>query len=77
MTEACLPSGRYAVALVGGDLGAIVPILGYTALRAGLIAAGIWLLGARKHLVRNSVAGALGVEAYVLTWAAIQKRGQS
>jgi hypothetical protein len=69
---AALPSGQAAYALMHGDPGALLRVLGYTAFRALLIGAGLFAFGNREHLVRNSIAGALGVEAYVLWWASRQ-----
>jgi hypothetical protein len=75
-----LPSGSAAAALLDGDLTAIGPTIGYTGLRAVLIATGMVLAGEREHVVRNAVAGSLAIEAFVLGWAAWkrkQKTGES
>jgi hypothetical protein len=63
-----LPSGDAACALVHGDDAR-------QALRTGLIAAGIYAAGERKNLLRNSVGGALAIEAFVLGWAYFKRSG--
>jgi hypothetical protein len=66
---AALPSGQAAYDLTHGDRSAFAPVLKYTAMRALLIGAGLFVVGERDHLVRNAVAGAVGIEIYVLWWA--------
>lgn len=80
MTDArcsALPSGQAAFDLVAGDFAALPRVVGFTAARAGLIALGMLALGDRsdrKAIVPNAVAGALGIEAFVLAWAAWKTR---
>lgn len=71
---AALPSGRAAFDLVHGDPKAAVPVVGYTLLRSLLIAGGLYVAGEREHLMRNAIAGAIGIEVYVLLWAALQPK---
>lgn len=70
-----LPSGRAWLAFVrNGDVSALGEALGHTALRATLIGAGLWVAGARREtLVRDSVAGSLGVDAFILMWSLCQR----
>jgi len=69
--DACLPSGKAWVAFVqGGDVGALGSALTHTGIRAALIGTGLWLAGAEKDtLVRDSVAGSLGVDAFIFLWS--------
>jgi hypothetical protein len=69
-----LPSSDAAVTLVKGDIApGLVGVIGSTLLRAGLIAGGLYLVGERKHLVRNAVAAAGAIEIFVLAWVAGKK----
>jgi len=52
-----------------GDLGAVVPVVGYTVLRAGIIGTGLLAVGQRKRLVVSSLAASIAIELYVLGWA--------
>lgn len=61
-----LPSGEAACRLVEGDLSAIPPTVAWTGVRAGAIAAGLWLFGERKHVLAKALAGAVAVEVVVL-----------
>jgi hypothetical protein len=65
-----LPSGTSAYRLMTGDPMGIVGVVGHTLGRSVLVGTGMAVAGERKHLVRNAVAGALGIEAFVLAWAA-------
>jgi hypothetical protein len=65
-----LPSGSSAVALLSGDVRALPAVVGYTAARAALIGTGLLVAGERAHVIRNAVAGALAIEAFVLVWGA-------
>lgn len=64
-----LPSGRAAVDLVNGKPGGLVKTVACTLGRAALIGTGMWLGGKRENLGRDAVAGAVGIEAFVLAWA--------
>lgn len=78
MTKPCsaLPSGQAAFDLVEGDTGALPRVVGFTVARAGLIALGMYALGGkRENLVRDSLAGACGIEVFVLAWA-LWRKGQ-
>lgn len=70
---AALPSSDAACDLVQGNVSALPKVLGTTLLRGGLIAAGLYVAGERAHLLRNSVAGALAIEVFVLGWALFKK----
>lgn len=76
MSEQCdtLPSAQSAAALVRGESGSFVRVVGHTLLRAGLIGVGLAIAGEREKLVRYSVAGALGIEAFVIGYAYWQRR---
>jgi len=65
-----LPSGTSAYRLMSGDPSGLVGVVGHTVGRSVLVGVGMAVAGERKHLVRNAVAGALGIEAFVLVWAA-------
>jgi hypothetical protein len=69
-----LPSSAAACELVEGNLSAVPKVLLTTGLRAGLIAAGMYALGERQNLLRNSVGGALAIEAFVLAWAYFKQK---
>lgn len=64
-----LPSGRAAVDLVNGKPGGLVKTIACTIGRAALIGTGMWIGGKRENLGRDAVAGAVGIEAFVLAWA--------
>ncbi len=66
-----LPSSECAYRLVSGDWSALPAVIGTTAFRAGLIGLGMYAFGnekTRENLVRNSIAGAVMVEAFVVGW---------
>lgn len=71
-----LPSGESAEALVAGDAGALPKVALHTGVRAALIGLAMYVAGmrARTGLVKYSVAGALGIEAFVLLWALYERR---
>lgn len=69
-----LPSGTSAYKLMSGDPGGLLGVVGHTLGRSVLVGTGMAVAGERKHLVRNAVAGALGIEAFVLMWAAWKVR---
>lgn len=70
VAEKCanLPSSVAAQRLISGDLTAIPAVGGTTLMRAGLLAGGMLAFGERKNLLRNSIAGAIAIEAFVLGW---------
>lgn len=68
-----LPSASSARALVRGEASAIPLVLAHLALRAGLIAMGMYAVGVRQNILRASIGGAVGIEAFVLTWEYMQK----
>lgn len=76
-TPGVLPSGEVACRLVGGDLSALPATLGWTLVRAGAIAAGLYAFGERKHVVAKSLAGALAVEVVVLAEMWYRRRSVS
>lgn len=67
-----LPSVTAAEAFWEGEPGGLTAVIGSTALRAALIGIGLALAGERKNLVKYSVAGALAIEAFVLTSVKLQ-----
>jgi hypothetical protein len=69
-----LPSGTSAYRLMSGDPAGLLGVVGHTLGRSLLIGAGMAAAGERKHLVRNSVGAALGIETFVLVWAAWRVR---
>lgn len=72
-----LPSGTSAYRLMSGDPSGLVGVVGHTLGRSVLVGTGMAVAGERKHLVRNAVAGALGIEAFVLMWAAWRVRSDA
>lgn len=60
---------------MNGEPGALSRVVLCTAGRAALLAAGMYAGGKRENLTRDAVAGALGIEAFVLAWAAWQNHG--
>lgn len=64
---ATLPSIGAAEGWLRGDPGAGFAVLVSVAMRAGLIGVGLAVLGERKRLVPYSIAGAIAVEAFVLS----------
>jgi hypothetical protein len=71
---AALPSSTAAADLLDGKPGGATAVVTSTALRAGLIAAGLAVAGERKHLLKYSVFAALAIEAFVLTYIAANRR---
>lgn len=69
MSSAPLPSGRAALDLVTGRPGGLGKTIVCTLGRASLIGVGMAVVGKRENLVRDALAGALGIEAFVLAWA--------
>jgi hypothetical protein len=74
-TLAGLPSGESAEALARGEPGALPKVVGHTILRAGLVGIAMSVAGMtwKTGLLRYSLAGALGIEAFVLVWAFLNK----
>lgn len=64
-----LPSGDSAGRLVEGDVGALPTVLLHWGVRTGLVAAGLYAVGARDHLLRNAFAASTAIEAFVVGWA--------
>lgn len=69
MSTPALPSGRAAVDLVNGQPGGLGRTVLCTFGRAALIGTGMWVAGKRENLGRDALAGAIGIEAFVLAWA--------
>ncbi len=64
-----LPSGQAMADLVGGDPSALGRVLAHTFLRTTLIGAGMLAIGSRREtIVRDAIAGSLGIDAFVLGW---------
>jgi hypothetical protein len=69
-----LPSGDSAEALVRGEWKALPTAALHTVLRGVLIGTAMSVAGMpAKDLVRYSLAGALGIEVFVLVWAWMNK----
>jgi len=68
--SAALPSGTSAYRLMSGDPAGLMGVVGHTLGRSVLVGVGMAVAGERQHLIRNATAGALGIEAFVLAWAA-------
>lgn len=60
------PSGEHAKALIHGEKGGLSGSLAWSARRAALIAAGMYLAGERNNVVKKAIVGSLGVEAMVI-----------
>jgi len=56
-----------------GDPTAFLDVAAHTTLRAGLIAAGLWLSGRERGVLRTALIASLSIEAFVLLWAAHQQ----
>lgn len=66
-----LPSASSAREFVERGAAALPKVVFHTLGRAALVGLGVAFLGtedARRNLVRNAVAGAVGIEAFVLWW---------
>lgn len=70
-----LPSASSALALMNGEPGALPLVLAHTALRAGIIATGLFIAGGipPKQIAKTALVSSLAIEAFVLGWAAYQK----
>ena len=68
-----LPSAGHAERLVNGEAAAIPLIAFDIVLRAALIGTGMYVLGARKDVVKHALGGSLAVEAFVLTYIVATK----
>jgi len=70
-----LPSYSSAVKLVRGEPGGLSGVILSTAGRAALIGSGLYVLGGqRENLLKLSLAGAVGIEVFVLAWAAFAEK---
>lgn len=70
-----LPSAESAEALVGGDVGALPKVVFHTVVRGALVGLGLYAAGMRggKNLTKFGLAGAVGIEVFVLLWALYEK----
>lgn len=68
-----LPSASSALALMNGEPGALPLVVAHTALRAGIIATGLFISGQRRGVMRNALVASCAIEAFVLGWAAYQR----
>jgi hypothetical protein len=75
--ETTLPSVASAEDFWNGNPGGLMGVIVSTALRAGLVGVGLAIAGERKNLVKYSLAGALAIEAFVLTSVKYQLNKQS
>lgn len=64
-----LPSASSALALARGEPGALPVVVVHTALRAGIIGAGLYVSGQRRNIVRTALVSSMAIEAFVLCWA--------
>lgn len=73
-----LPSGESAEQLVGGDWGALPKVVLHTTVRGGLVGLGLYAAGMRgaSNLIKFGLAGAVGIEVFVLLWAWYERRQQ-
>ena len=62
-----LPSASAARAFVRGEA-SFMPVIGTTVLRAMLIGVGMYVVGERRNIVRNAMAGATAIEVFVMLW---------
>jgi len=67
-----LPSSRAAIHFVDGVPGAFWGIVATTALRATLVATGIYLAGGRRNVVLQAAVAAGLIEAFALAWVTSQ-----
>jgi hypothetical protein len=63
------PSTYAAYAAVTGEPGGWARVVGTTALRAGIIGAGLYVAGHRQGLVRSSLYASAAIEVAVLLYA--------
>ena len=63
-----LPSAESGAELARGELRSLPKAAIHTAGRAGLIALGLLAVGRREHVVRDALAGALAIEAFVVLY---------
>lgn len=71
-----LPSGESAGQLVSGDITKLPLVAWHTVLRSMLVGTGMAVAGMPldKNWLKYSLAGGLGIEAFILIWA-LYKRG--
>jgi hypothetical protein len=76
MDKPTLPSSDAVADLFDGKPGALIGVATSTALRMGLIGAGMYVAGIRdrRTLMRGAIAGGLAIELFVLAWVAHQRR---
>lgn len=75
-TAPSFPPSDAARRMLDGNLGGLVESLAWTAARAGLLSAGMYVAGERDELWRKAFAGSLAVEAFVVGWALIAPADQ-
>lgn len=75
--KATLPSAECAFDFIEGKPGSGAGVIGTTLFRACLIGLGAYLVGVRDRdtLLKVSLGGAASVEAFVIGWVYMQKRG--
>jgi hypothetical protein len=70
-----LPSSESAQDLIDGKPGALPRVVAHTALRAGLVAVGMYAVGIRgRDLAFGALGGAIGIEMFVFGYRAYQSR---
>jgi|DEB0MinimDraft_3_1074331.scaffolds.fasta_scaffold63223_2 hypothetical protein len=74
MTLKAAPSKEAVVRYLNGEEGAGFELVKTFVERTGLIAVGIYLLGDRNNLVRNSLSASLAIELYLLWYYSQQMK---
>jgi hypothetical protein len=67
-------SKEAAIRFLRGEPGALPKVLWSLVERTALIGAGIYVLGSRENLLKNSIAGSVAIEAYLLWYYGKQMR---
>ena len=71
MATLTFPTATAAQACLQGDGSACARSAGWVGTRTALLAAGMYVAtGSTQHLLRDALAGSLGVQAFVMAWAA-------
>jgi hypothetical protein len=67
------PSSYALVDLLEGRPGALARTVGLTAVRAGLIAPGLYVAGVRERLAVKSLAASTSITLFLLAWYAVKR----
>lgn len=68
-----LPSSNTAYRFWAGDPKAVPLVFRDWIARAAIIGTGLYIAGAREHLLKYSLAGAAAIEVFVLVWVGAQR----